>query len=116
MATTAQVQQGLAKYLDEEFTNKLTGWRKGVFAGGAALVLSKTNSLIDHYKDKEMIKLLGVIKENGEIDMDLLLTHFKPQMPMTFDAPIVGTVTLSASDADKLYRYIVGRENTEWTT
>ena len=37
MVTLDQIKQGAARYVDEEFTGKLTGWQKWAVGAGAAM-------------------------------------------------------------------------------
>ena len=39
MVSMDRVKRGIAKYLDDEFTNKMSGWHKWVFGAGAAMLL-----------------------------------------------------------------------------
>ena len=40
MVTLEQIKQGAARYVDEEFTGKLTGWQKWAVGAGAAMPLA----------------------------------------------------------------------------
>lgn len=109
MASIEQVKNGAAKYLDEEFTNKMTGWQKWVFGAGAAMYLENLGSTVERLKSNEIVKTLKIIDETGNINTERVSKFLMLQAqkgPITFDMPIVGKVTLSASDVEKLYRYI----------
>ena len=54
---------------------------------------------------------MGVIDENDQIDIDAIYREFAAQAQrgaITFDVPLVGALTLTAADVDKLYGYITG--------
>ena len=53
--------------------------------------------------------MLDVIDENDMIDIDTIYTELRKQAeknPATFNAPMIGTITLTKDDVDKLYRLI----------
>lgn len=110
MVSFDKVQRGVAKYLDEELTAKLSGWQKWVFGAGAAMFISNSAEMVDRYKDNEIVKALGLIGPDRSIDVEKAYMALKAQAakgPITIDAPMLGGVTLDASDVEKLYRCIM---------
>lgn len=110
MIPLPQVQRGLAAYIDSEFVNKLTDWRKWVVGAGAAMALQDFPAIVGHYKNNEVVKMLGIIDSNDNVDVDKLYNQFKAQAQkgaITFNLPMLGAVTLNEADVDKLYRFIV---------
>lgn len=110
MVPMSQVQNGIAKYLDTEIVGKLNDWRKWVVGAAAALILQDFNKIVEQYKGNDFVKMLGVIDEGNNVDVQKLYQMFKAQAqksPATFNAPLLGTVTLNESDVDKLYHYII---------
>lgn len=54
---------------------------------------------------------MGVIDDQDQIDIDAIYREFAAQAQrgaVTFDVPLVGALTLTVADVDKLYRYITG--------
>ena len=110
MVTIAQVQQGLARYVDEELISKIEGWQRWVFGAGAAMYIDKAPQLIEQYRQHPAVKILGVIGDDNQIDIDELYRYMLPQArkgAATITVPILGSVTLDERDVDKLYRYII---------
>lgn len=110
MVSLAQVQKGLATYIDTEFVGKLTDWRKWVIGAGAAMALQDLPATVGQYKNNEVVKMLGIIDSDNNIDVDKLYNQFKIQAQkgaITFNIPMLGAVTLNEADVDKLYRFIV---------
>jgi len=110
MVSLNKVKAGAARYLDEEFTNKLTGWQKWVFGAGAAMYLENLSGVTDRLRQSGMIQTLGLMDESGSVDVERLYLHFKAQAqkgPITFDIPMIGSVTLKEADVDKLYTCIM---------
>lgn len=110
MISMERVKRGVARYLDEEFTKKMTGWQKWVFGAGAALYLENASSEIQKLQEMPAVKTLGIVDEAGNIAVDKIYQQLKIQAqkgPITFTIPMIGSVTLNESDVDKLYTCIV---------
>ena len=109
MATVTQIQNGLAKYIDEEVVAAMPGWQKWVFGAGASIALNNLPATIERVKNTEVVKMLGVIDAQGNIDMAKIYQGVKKQSakgPVTFEIPAMGKMTLNDADVDKIYRYI----------
>lgn len=110
MISIGKVQNGVSAYIESEFLNKLGGWQKWVFGAAAAMLLSDATKIVDKIKDNEIVKIMGVIDADGAVDVEKLYRYFKQQAQkgsITFDAPILGAVTMNESDVDKLYSFIM---------
>lgn len=111
MVTTNQIQNGLARYIDTEIVSKMTGWQRWVFGAGSGLALSNLNNIMAKWQDNEVVKMLGVIGEDGSVDVPRIYQEVKRQSvkgPITFNVPGMGSITLNDSDVDKLYNMIMG--------
>lgn len=111
MANLGQVKNGLARYIDREITAKMTGWQKWVFGAMAGVALNNTAGIFEQLKQMPVVKMLGVVDANDNIDMDSLYHQFKEQArkgPITFDVPMIGPMTLNEGDVDKIYNAIMG--------
>lgn len=109
MVRMDQVQRGIARYLDEEFTAKLGGWQKWVFGAASAMFLENFSTTAQRVRDNEMVKTFGVFDEAGNVDVEKLYRYFKAQAeksPVTFTIPLIGPVTMNAQDVDRLYACI----------
>ena len=110
MASVAQIQNGLARYIDTEIVPKLTGWQKWVFATGTGLAVANLSTTVSRWKDNEIVKMLGVI-DNDNIDVPRIYQEVKKQSakgPITFNVPGMGSLTLNDMDVDKIYNMIMG--------
>ena len=109
MVTYNQVVNGMSKFIDQEIINKIQGWQKWVLGTGAGIMLSKGTNIFNELKIHPMIKMLGIVDENDMVDIDVIYTELKKQAEkgaITFDAPMIGTITLTKDDVDKLYHLI----------
>lgn len=109
MATMTQIQTGLAKYIDTEIVASMPGWQKWVFGAAAAIAVDNLPHTINRWKDHELVKMLGVIDKDGNIDLPKVYQGIKRQSvkgPVSFAVPGMGTLTLHDSDVDKIYSLI----------
>ena len=111
MVTMTQIQNGLAKYIDSEIVASMPGWQKWVFGAGAAIALENLPATIGRYKDHELVKMLGVMDKDGNIDLQKVYHGVKRQSakgPVSFNIPGMGKLTLHDADVDKIYNMIMG--------
>lgn len=111
MVSIDKIEQGVANYLDNELMPKLqsNGWEKVVVGAAASLAIHKLGAIIAGYKEHKMVKMLGIMDDNGNVDVEALVTELKRNVPKTgFDVsvPIIGIMTFHKDDVDKLYEYI----------
>lgn len=109
MVTYNQVVNGMSRYIDQEIVNKMQGWQRWALGAGAGIMMTKGTNIFNALKANPIIKMLDVIDENDMIDIDTIYTELRKQAEKgaaTFDAPMIGTITLTKDDVDKLYRLI----------
>lgn len=110
MVTVSQVQAGMVKYIDEEIISQISGWEKWALGAAAGIAARKAVDIFNVAKNTPVVKFLGVIDENDMIDLDLLYEEFSKQAKekgaVTFNIPILGPLTLNATDVDKIYKAI----------
>lgn len=111
MVTLAQTTAGIERYLDTEILAKIHGWQKWVLGAAASRVLLRSGEIFNTLKNNPVVAAMGVIDEQDQIDIDAIYREFAAQAQrgaVTFDVPLVGALTLTATDVDKLYSYITG--------
>lgn len=109
MVTYNQVVNGMAKYIDQEIINKIQGWQRWALGAGAGIMMNKGTNMFNAFKAHPVVKMLEVIDDNDMIDIDTIYAELRKQAEKgsaTFDAPMIGTITLTKDDVDKLYRLI----------
>lgn len=110
MYTYERVINGLAKYLDNEIINKLPGWKKWVLGSGMGIALSNSNNIYEQLKSNDFVKMLNIIDENGNINVDCIYKELKKQAQKgsaTIEFPMIGAFILNEQDIDKLYNFII---------
>ena len=109
MVTYNQVVNGMAKYIDQEIINKIQGWQRWALGAGAGIMMNKGTNMFNAFKAHPVVKMLEVIDDNDMIDIDTIYAELRKQAEKgsaTFDAPMIGTITLTKDDVDKLYHLI----------
>lgn len=112
MVSVDKIEQGVANYLDAELMPKLqkTGVERVIVGTAAALLIRRTGAIVEGYKDNKLVKMLGIIDESGNVDVDVLIEELKKNISkdgVNIDIPIVGILTFHKEDVDKLYEYIM---------
>lgn len=111
MVTIAQIQQGVARFVDTEIIPRLSTTEKLVVGGGAGLATAKLPELLNRYADNKIVSVLGLYDaEHGEIDLDAVYNAVKPYItsdPIPVTIPFVGlTLKFTQREIDNLYKYI----------
>ena len=107
MVSVDKIEQGVANYLDAELMPQLkgNGIEKVIVGTTASLLIRKTGTIIEGYKDNKLVKMLGIIDDNGAVDVDTLVEEVKKNIPkegVKVEVPILGTLTFHKDDVDKL--------------
>ncbi len=108
MVSYTQVKQGLSGYITNEIIAKMAGWQQWVAGAFVSLAMTRTDQIFDTIRSNPAVKLLGVISEDGMVDIDALHTAFRQQAKdsVQIDLPMLGAVTLAPGDIDLIYQYI----------
>ena len=106
MVNTIKVQNGIIRYIDTEIISKVDGWQKWALGAFASLKLQQMPLLIENIKKM----FPDVIDKDNLIDIDMLHQEFAKQADksaVTFEVPLIGALTLTRADVDKIYRCIL---------
>ncbi len=101
------IQRGIIQYADTVIGVQLPLIQQLGFGSLVALAVRQLPNQLNH----PMIKTLGVVDEDGKIDIDLLYEVLKERFPKKggdVQLPVIGNVTFSPADLDHLYELIKG--------
>lgn len=113
MVTVEQIQKGVASYLDAELMPNLhqEGLQKVLAGTAIGLAIKRSGSMIHGFTESPFIKMLGIVDEEGNIDIDVLKDELKENITekgFNVDIPMLGTMTFHKEDVDKLHKHIKG--------
>lgn len=110
MVTIQALQNGAVKYIDRELLPQMVGWKRWAFGAAASLWLSNLPNTYNQLRKNPFVNSLGVLSENGQIDIDKIYREFAKQAeqcPITVSLPVVGEFTINKADVELLYRLIL---------
>jgi hypothetical protein len=93
MATIDQIKRGLATFVDKEMLAKMQigSFQRVMIGTGIGLALSNLDKTLRF--DNPIISMLGVVNEDGTINIDSVASELKKNIPdegMRFDLDILG--------------------------
>ena len=113
MVSIAQVKIGLETYIQQEILDKTEGlprWGVGAIMG---IIFKKSENIIAQLRTNRFVQALGIIDEQGNVDIDLIYSELKKQAAKgdaTIDLKILdlplGTIKLTLADVETLYKAI----------
>lgn len=110
MVTKETLKNGVLTYIDSEIIPHLPS--PGRWGVGALIVLltPKYDMLYDNLVNTPMMHTLGIIDEQGLVNSDALVDALSASAEkygkMTVSFPVIGTLSFSKEDVDKLKQYI----------
>ena len=106
--TIDQAMRGAVRFADNEIIPHLPGG-KGIGAGIAlALIMDGGRSRSLALRDHPAVKLMQIMDEQGNIDLDRLYNAARPKFEnkLSVSVPFIGELKFDQNDVDKLYKYI----------
>lgn len=111
MVNANQLINGIARYVDQEIIDKLPTMGKWIVGAGVGVVSERVNNVVIELQSNSVMKALNVVDDDGYIDIDILANKLKESAEkygkVTIDVPLMGSITFSYADIDKLRDYIV---------
>lgn len=113
MVPVNKIEKGIAAYLDAELMPRFqgNGLERVIVGTAASLAIRKSGTIINGYKDNKAVQMLGIMDDEGNVDVDILAEELKKNIGkdgVKIDIPVIGTVTFRKEDVTKLYDYIMG--------
>lgn len=112
MVTIKQIGQGVAAYLDAELMPQFPaqGIEKVLAGTAISLLIRRSEKILESYKDNKIIQMLGIMDEEGNVDVDVLTEELKKNISsdgVKIEVPIIGKMTFHKDDVNKLNEYIL---------
>lgn len=104
MVTINQMRRGLEQYIEEEILPHLTTAKAFGIGVYVELLMNQIESNIKQYLDMPAVKLLNVVDEKGNVDLDRLSDVAMKRMNdrIQIDIPLAGRFTFSKDDISRL--------------
>lgn len=99
------VKEGVLEYVHHEIINKAQGTNKFLLCTGLALITPKLDEMYQQYKEHTLIKSLGIIQDNDNIDVDKLYSAMKQAINNVGKFEFMGII-FDNNDIDSLYSHI----------
>lgn len=109
MVTVERLQRGVRAFVDNEMLPKMTGAQRWMTAVAIGIYVEKLPQMLQSWSQLPAIKPLGIITPDG-VDVETAYKYLKPAAQSggaSFDVPLLGTVTFTEADVDRLYQYIM---------
>lgn len=108
MVSVQRLQNGIRAYVDGEILTKVTGAQQWMIAVAVGVYTEKLPQILEQWREHPAIKPLGIITPDG-VDVETAYKYLKPAAQSggaTFDVPLIGSMTFTGVDVDRLYQYI----------
>ena len=110
MVSLDQFKNGVGGYIDAEILTKIGGWQKWVAGAFASMAIQRAEEIFDSLRNHPFVSMMGIISEDGMIDIEELHSAFKLQAErcgaVDIELPLMGCIRLTHDDIDCLYRHI----------
>lgn len=115
MATANQIKTGIGNYIERRMMPKLDSKRQFLLGMGYGICAGKLDALMQTVQQNGTLRAVGIVREDGEIDVDALynaaLVQMQAQKKLTIDVPLIGTFAFDETDLRELYEAIDGRNH-----
>lgn len=109
MVTLNQVLKGLSVFLEKEIVDKIDGLMKWGVGAAIAMYMENGVNIFNSLKANQWVKMMDAIDSEDNIDIDKIYKAVLPEAKknaITFKLPVLGVITLTANDVEKLYAFI----------
>lgn len=114
MITAEQLKAGIGSYLQTKMMPRLDSKRQFLLGTVYGLGAARMDALLSQAAKMPALRALGVMQENGEIDLSALYDAAQGQMQaqgkLTVEIPFMGTFSFDEGDLRDLYQAIHGQE------
>lgn len=111
MVTIQQVKAGVVKYIETDILPHLAPWKQIAMKAYVLMAADNVARMILEMRTKPEIAVMGVIQDNGDVDIDrvyqIMASMMQSGEKIPFTIPFLkDEFKLDKSDLDRLYKYI----------
>lgn len=110
MATANEIKAGVGDWLQTKIMPRLDNKRKFLLGTMYGVAAGKMDGIVANLQQNGVVKALGIIHEDGTIDINTLYEAAYAQMQvqdkLTLDIPLMGSFSFDASDLNDLFQCI----------
>lgn len=114
MITANQLYAGIGEYMQAKLMPRLDSKRQFALGTVYALCAPRLNAIADAAAQSPAARALGIVHEDGSIDIDALysaaLTQMQAQHKLSIDIPLMGAFAFDESDLRDLRECIARKE------
>ena len=109
---------GFSKFIDENILAHYapTSMKRILMAGAVSLYIKNNEGIVDTITNNPLFTGLGVVQENGMIDLDTIRDVLKGEINKAgftrLSFPFIGDIDFTTEDVDALYRHITQANTT----
>lgn len=113
MVTVEQIKAGIGDYLQAKIMPMLDSKRQFVLGMAYGMGAGTIDALIAEAGKNQIVKAMGLIDENGRVDIDALynaaIEQMQVQQRLQIDIPLMGAFTFDEADLRELRECIARR-------
>jgi hypothetical protein len=114
MASIAQIQKAVARFIDEQVSCSLSGWDKTFVCGTGVLLTAGLPKIIAAYEKHPLVSVATAIgaydPDNKMVDIDLLYETYSPYFSadkIPIKIPLINkTIKIGRNEIDTIIKYI----------
>lgn len=110
MVNPTQIKNGIGAYLQNAIMPKLDSGRQFAVGMMYGIAGSKIEDIMRKIAEAPTVRMLGIVRENGDIDIDAIYeaatAQIRAQNKLTIDIPMIGKWTFDETDIRDLYQAI----------
>lgn len=115
MITANQLYAGIGEYMQTKLMPRMDSKRQFALGTIYALCAPRLNAIADAAAQSPTARALGIVHEDGSIDIDALysaaLTQMQTQHKLSIDIPLMGVFAFDESDLRDLRECIARKES-----
>lgn len=112
MATSKEITAGVGDWLQKKIMPRLDNKRQFLLGTLYGVTAGKLDGILGTLQQNEAFKALGIVREDGTIDINTLYEAAYAQMQaqgkLTLDIPLMGTFAFDVDDLRDLRQFIGG--------